>query len=362
MTNRFAQMWIIFSPNATVPQKCLGKIILIVPALALFIFLFIKCNEIPFRKVNIEVETNGPQATEVSLLVGLGANTQLRQAVDSSIWSPFLLSGGTGVGFQATLLHGAEDTQKWQKYHGPCEIISQLQEQYHDDPQLDSLNAAVHLSWEINSGIHAPKHTFHIIKKDQKDEFGYWIKSAETKKDGHFTGDDWYLTKAPVTDATFFHYIRNYSSNFNLWSLSDISQAYVAVRLSGMKKVVPEEAGTGWYGCGWSTLTYHETDEFSLMIDFGSPISTSGMSPEPDAFGMNFISYTDPKKIRAILQDGLVFHVKFLQTENLQSMKLFWLTTVITALVTWMASIIIKWVRYSRRKRFILKNRNQHLS
>ena len=71
------------------------------------------------------------------------------------------------------------------------------------------------------------------------------------------------------------------------------------------------------------------SDSCEVKFDFSGATDFSSMHPEPDIKTMTGFSYTDQRKIKQLSKDGLWFHAKFYQLENLQNVRLFFLTTVL---------------------------------
>ena len=365
MTSHVPLFSIIFQSKHSLPRKYFGRIVIAIIALVPCIMLFSRVNDIPTRYIDIDVETHGPEKTDLILTACVGSNTQLSKSIDSTYWSPFAASGRTGVASQVIFGNGVKNAEKWHSYGEIGKVFPELSQEFPDDAELDSLNAAMHIRWRIQSHVqkisaYQETGSIHHVWKDDEYDYTYSVKTHDNYAKGYLSGDAWYFVKAPVQHYRIFtHVVKNYFDrvlyNDNLWTLADISQSYVAVHLFGAKIVYSEDV-RGYSSETWNSWSLKD-NPVTLDIDFGSPISVSNMIPEPDDISMTCVSFSDPKKISKIIYDGLIFHVKFLQNENLQSMKLFWLTTIIAALVTWIATTLFKWIRYSRNKRRI----NRHM-
>ena len=96
-------------------------------------------------------------------------------------------------------------------------------------------------------------------------------------------------------------------SKFNIFSLSDISQSdyHICIRL-------PQKVA-----------------EQKVNFDFGGATEFSEMQPEPDGKTMTGFYYTDRLKINQLDEKGLWFHAKFHQLENIQMIRLFFITTLL---------------------------------
>ena len=89
-------------------------------------------------------------------------------------------------------------------------------------------------------------------------------------------------------------------------------------------------------------------DSVILTIDFVGATDFSNMNPEPDQITMSSISFWDPVKIEQISKNGLRFHAHFKELENVQSVRLFGLAALFSALIAMFITNLIlgiaKWV------------------
>lgn len=90
--------------------------------------------------------------------------------------------------------------------------------------------------------------------------------------------------------------------------LEDISQAYVDFKIN--------------------TCTI---DSIVLCLDFVGVTEFSNMEPSPDFIGMSKIVFCDPIKIFQIRANGLKFHAKFSELENIQEIRVFTVTAIMSA-------------------------------
>ncbi len=278
----------------------------------------------------------------------LGKHSDVGVYIDSTMYSPFHANRVSGVAYLMTV----DDTVSFLEsinYRPFPEIIDSLKRsEFHNDTHIDSLNGLLRYDWKIHTyperwSIYETVKDRYLIKKlsnsgqYQIDKRGWAID----KMQGH--GWAVFKTQSKVSFASILMYKPSLSSLSSdlIWSKSDISQAYVIVDLSGFHKTYMKNESI-------KSDQYSNVEEVieNLFIDFGSPISVSGMLTEPDRKGMTYIQFNQPSKIREIFRNGLVFHVKFLHNENIQNIKLFWITTIITALLTWLVTILFKWIRW----------------
>lgn len=86
----------------------------------------------------------------------------------------------------------------------------------------------------------------------------------------------------------------------------------------------------------------HFTDVRRIRFNFGGPTTFSPMTPVPDAVTMSGFEFTDSLKVEEIKHNGLVFHARFLQLENIQNVRVFVLTTLISVFFTMSVTFAFK--------------------
>lgn len=118
-----------------------------------------------------------------------------------------------------------------------------------------------------------------------------------------------------------------------LLRLEDISQAYVKLKLNS------------------STI-----DSVVLNIDFVGVTEFSAMDPEPDEIGMSNIVFRDPIKIFKIRQNGLLFHARFRELENIQQIRTFTVTAIGSAFVLALVVFVIS-AYFKIRKKVMRANK-----
>lgn len=92
--------------------------------------------------------------------------------------------------------------------------------------------------------------------------------------------------------------------------LEDISQAYIRVKLKSLT-----------------------IDSIVLNLNFVGATEFTAMDPAPDKVGMSNIVFNDPIKIYKIKANGLKFHARFIELENWQQIRVFTVTTIMSAFV-----------------------------
>ena len=139
------------------------------------------------------------------------------------------------------------------------------------------------------------------------------VKLSEVKENGitKIVSSKIFLT----TDTCSNHEISMPAStsmtSYNIFSYHDISQSNYIIKLN-----LP---------------SYKQYD--GLRIDFGGATDFSPMYPSPDRIEMSSIFYNDVEKMKIISDRGLKFNAKFRELENLQMIRLFFITTLLGFLI-----------------------------
>ena len=119
------------------------------------------------------------------------------------------------------------------------------------------------------------------------------------------------------------------------FSLRDISQAYFKINLKS-----------------------ESIDSINLKIDFDGATDFSQIYPAPDKVSMSSIEYHEFPKLNYIKYHGIVFHAHFKEFANMQSIRMFFLTAIMSALFTVIIVFLILAfykVPVSLRKRMLKK-------
>ena len=94
----------------------------------------------------------------------------------------------------------------------------------------------------------------------------------------------------------------------------------------------------GWYAFFLFTSSIDSTN---LTINFGGATDFYPMKIEPDEIGSNYIKYTDQVKILQIRSEGLKFYAKFKEMENIQTIRCFGVTALISGLLIIILTFLI---------------------
>ena len=352
----------------------LKRILLLILGLVLSVLVFIHLNEVPTKKVDVSVDGYGVTKADVDLLLSLGRNTGLRERFDSSYRNAFANSGRDGLNVEIYAEGGSGDYLLFEEVSRAKDVLDEaFSNKIH---LLDSLNSAICLRL-VTEDIHQRLRMFNTTHKYRNDTLSrqdtcrshpsrfFIIRGAETVKirpgglkqsEKHFLFFEDTLSMA--TESSHSSTNSTLINNRSIWQASDISQAYVGIHLSESLHQKHSSGGGGNQSYYFDNLHLMNT---TLSIDFGSPVSFSSMVPEPDSVNMTGMSFIAPEKICQIVRDGLVFHVTFEQNKNLQAVKIFWVTTIIAALLGLFFDQCFKWGKYLKQKRKMEKRKMERM-
>ena len=353
----------------------LKRILWLIFGLVVSVLAFVHLNEIPTKIIDINLDGYGVSYVDSKLSLSLGRNTDLRARFDSTFKSGFGNSAADGISMDIEAVGGTGDYLLFDEVAPIRDTLGQFFQE--DAAKLDSLNAMIRLhmvTTDVNQRLRMfgvtseyqmnPKR---IYDQDKNNIYAYLLRSKEITKERDSLGSK------VITDQCqqiFFQdsilYVTNdksvgkqisFLNNRSIWQASDISQSYVGVHLSGaLHPKYPPLGGEGEQGFSRDNWDHLKS---TLSIDFGSPVTFSSMTPEPDSVSMTGMSFTSPEKILKITSDGIVFHVTFEQNKNLQAVKIFWVTTIIAALLGLFFDQAYKWGKYLKQKRRMEKRKKE---
>lgn len=354
MTSFFAQIWILIKRIPPYSKKCLLKTVCIFLLLIGFVTVFHYCSDIPTTTLDVYVETYNMPRFEMELYSFMGYGVHIKNPLDSTFLSPFFASNRFGIEYNFTTdsLFGRRLLEN--RSFEPAKCIKQLKKKFQEDSRIDSLESMIHTSWKIQR----PNRKIQIYEeKAYRNFFDYFPGDSSSYRIFYLTNKDekasikseeWVLFNNPKSQFAVNHNAKVFRKgpfyNTPLWALYDVSQSYVGLTLTGWNR--PD---TTWHY--WGDEPELENCPVKLTVDFGSAVSITPMTPAPDRVTMTGVVFESPEKIRSILTNGVVCHVKYLQNEGIQSMKLFWISTIITALATWLVTTLFRWIQFAIRRR-----------
>ncbi len=355
MANIFAQIKIILRTIPTYSRSRIQQILACSLLLGLLIWVFVLCNRIPSKSVSMDIKSFGPENVSFSINIPLGQNSNLRDYPDSLFQAVYSKSGRDGIIVGATT--GTIPYSADWNYNELHRYKERIRTQYPDD-FVDDLNGLLDVDFMIENNIHRlslsgkKRYSTQPITKIEDPQISpkvyrlFDLDSSSTayafKGSIHVCYKDTLSSDTAISSPHFNS--KRFFYNDSVWSFNDISQAYIGIKLNGSKTVFTNNGFSGGNGHfrGMNTI---------ITIDFAAPVEFSRMNPEPDVTTMTGLVFNDPEKITRIAENGLFFHVGYLENENIQSMKMFVLTAAITALATLIISLIYKLIRFSRHRK-----------
>ena len=192
-------------------------------------------------------------------------------------------------------------------------------------------------------------------------EIGWVVeKNAYSKK----KGSDFSFNKFTTYDTVYYvlhdnvqqgKIIDTWGLNFNnyprLWDTWDISQRTYRLNFTTRCRQISNYK--------WKYIDNMIMPLKHLSVDFMGPVELSQMNPSPDIQTYSGFEFSDSLKLRQIMNKGLVFHAKFPQTENLQSARIFFLSTFLSLFFTLFFTLIYRILRMKYIKRGRNTNQSQ---
>ena len=341
------------------------RILALVAGLIFFTRLFILANRVPTKIIDLDVTSYDVWDSKIELLLSLGSNTDLRERFDSTYKNAFKKSGREGLVTEIE----ASTSNGFPFLNEELPIGGTIGDYFPNDiSDLEGISGMLQFHLKIDD-VHRKPWMFNttrpfitdtLVKEYPIDSVkyrSYLLHGAEVSRRWHddiirFESNDFVSFKdttsiivqveRTIGESSFFH-------NHSIWQGSDISQEYVGIHLS---KTLHQRYRH-------DLKDYAELSprfmQLSMSVDFGSPVTLSTMEPAPDSLFMTGFSFYSEDKIKKIIKDGLVFHVTYDENKNLQAVKLFWITTIIAALLGILLNQSFKWWKHIVQKRRLEK-------
>lgn len=173
-----------------------------------------------------------------------------------------------------------------------------------------------YLSTEYYIGEHKKKKEYYY-----NDFFWYYIGNSSSNKNGRKVEE--YYVASERDSILFIDYVApiyTYQKPSIIKTAEDISKIVEVIEIGHSMRDHSAYAGA------WAKVN-------SLEINYIGPAEFSEhISPQPDKTTLSSIVYTDPEKIKMIGHNGLKFHVKFPDMENIQEARIFIISSVVTGL------------------------------
>ena len=154
-----------------------------------------------------------------------------------------------------------------------------------------------------------------------------WGRSVPTKRSVNNSGLISY-NFIPHSDSILYHGAVLRRTDFRrpnaIFTAEDISRAVEVLWIDGLRR------------------NGSEIELKSLTFNYIGPTEFSDMYPEPDRREVSKITFTDSTKLCYIIDNGLRFHVKFSDMENIQQIRMFIITLILGGMLSLLAKLIRK--------------------
>lgn len=167
--------------------------------------------------------------------------------------------------------------------------------------------------------------------------YGYntsFLNSYASKPTTRYKANKYFDCEDSCHIFSYIESTRYYFCRCEFYMVDDSNLAFLASSPRG------ELGGPIWYRFEDISQSYYNVrivsssmDSLTLKLDFRGVVDFSNMIPEPDIKGMGFIEFHDQAKLRQIESNGLQFHAKFKELENMQTVRLLGVTTVLGGII-----------------------------
>lgn len=345
------------------------RIVGLAAGLALFTWVFILFNKVPTKRVAVGVDAYAVSDARIDLLLSLGRNTAIGERFDSTYTNAFQKSGREGLTADIDASHRPDDY--YPLYREELPFGGKIADHFPDDKaDLEHISASLGFRTTIDD-VRRNLLMFGTIQKfkpvprisDESEDlprsYALFTKKINRHRKDHLVRYEslnqvfFKDTLSTILRAERVSKRPTFFRNRSIWQLSDISQEYVGIHLSKDRHQSYKYDLEGYAKLDTNPL------ELTLSVDFGSPVTLSSMEPAPDSLSMTGLAFYSKDKIDAIIRDGLVFHVTYDENKNLQGVKIFWVTTIIAALLGLLCNQSFKWWHYNRQKRKLEKRKRK---
>lgn len=339
MKNYLIQYWIILKIWTKDIKASLITFTILSICLFTCYYIFILCNQIPYREITISIERtpflSQIENLQISLKLDFSGNSKVRRSQDET------------PAYAITITPDTLNSNTLIRFHKNSNAITHTSINSNEsfDPyilKLDTLEVDSIAS--IFDVILVSNYYNNFIKKSDDSEKTIINKqnySILNMKSKHPTGDSSIYVKllSKIIFKTGYNNeaycglsYRDYTLQPpSFYSLFDISQCYLNLTLNNNIKF--------------------NVNKFDLLLDFMAPTNFGTIYPEPDKFNSSQIQYTNKEKLFAIPKDGLLIYANSPSRQNLQNSRNFVLTSIITLLFTLTCTVLYKIIQTKLRKR-----------
>lgn len=329
MTNHFLQIWLLVKGWLTHVEARTWHLLLSLAALALCSQVFVWTNEIPEADVEVRFLRECGQAEMSRLALDFRINNGIFSIRDSLPRSMFYFRLKNGLSrWRPNVSLDVSDS-----------IKTEFRSVFGNDPNIEHIHFVYHyvLGSKYQSRAWTTRHNFRMPPFSRDGFWGYGYSHCEHKNGWTSITNHVKIAglseRADTLNSHIYGYLESLMAFPSIWTMWDISQKTYRLRLDTDAKSVSR-----------------------ISFDFFGPAEFLPMDPEPDVVTMSGFLFTDSLKVAQIRRKGLTFHAKFAQTENLQNLRGFALTTFITLFFTLAGTLAFrigkeKWLRWRDRRR-----------
>lgn len=347
MNNLFFFAWSILRKFVrSLFKASVAKFIIVSIALVSILYYYMKCNEIPSTEDAIMIEKVAGVESEQAI-AAINIHRNYSAAFSKKLYRFIPEYDSLFVGSYNTI--ELISTARRHFLHAPSTFRPLITgwdvddyidyaEKHTDGIQFiphDSIDViyTIWQAFELTSSRFAAKPEANVgIRNDNSTNFFFYLVSADAYPQNKTS------TFAEVCNVIGFKqkfndliYCGCSDMRFNYLSPFDISQRYVKFQLTT------------------------SIDSVTVVFNYWGNTEFSKMLPEPDKVELNKIEFYSKDKITEIKKNGLVFHVRFSDTTNIQSTRMFILATMITILLTLWIGLLYEFLP-NRLRNFGAKN------
>ena len=341
MYNIFSFIWIHFKKWTDGTRKDIVKMLLTASIFVSCFWLLVQWNTIPRYEDSILIETYKDKSVTKDSLY---ANVSIRRPYQT-FYSLSNDSAGYNIYFTGSY---KRDTTKFINHNAHVDSLLNVLKTKVSNASMDSIAILFNVKAKIHLYTHMskPSSTENLQKNKSIKDNVYFNVTYNNSYDsterafanGELLGvikDKYFDTK----EEPFFILSPNLENKTSIdWSplrkllstMHDMSQCYYTFRVK-TNNVLKQQMG-------------------SLSIDFGGATRFSGIYPKPDETTCSGIRYTDKKKLLEIERYGLKVYCQFLESNSVQSLRTYALTTIVTFFFTLFLKMLIEmlWRNFKR--------------
>jgi hypothetical protein len=235
------------------------------------------------------------------------------------------------------------DTPIFQSSYLPKSELDSLKEGFlargNSSAAVDAVNVLYLIEIRKNTPHYQHTRRINYPSRDSYNEMNklsFIVDYPAPQSSGNFFGDtiayQWNIASAKE------HYLYQLSPSlsyhiFQYYSPIDISQVYVNFKVTTLQNHKPIANNPKL-----ETIS-------SLTFDFVGNTVFSEMSPSPDEINMHQIIFTDSTKIADIRENGIIFHADLTDNKNVQTARMFLVTTILSFLVAYWVKLFLQVIK-----------------